>query len=332
MTRVLQPTPIRNLSAAEAYPALMKGSYPMNDDPIARAALIHYGLAVAQLTLIHHANNVVYRVHAGTHHYALRIHRRGLKRLAWIRSELHWLNALRMADFRVPMPAAPLYQDGENYAVLFHWHSGSVAQLTDITPERAYQIGGFAARLHAHVWTPPADFERPRLDAEGLFGAQSPYQSTTEDALINPSQREIIHQAETVILAHLTDLDTKPDSFGLIHGDLIPKNLIFDGDQVIALDFDDCGFGYYLYDLAPLLWFMRDQPDYPVIRAALVEGYRSIRPEIYAPAAALDSLIAARHIASIRWIAGHAAMREQAPQIIAERITRLTDFITLGSG
>lgn len=313
----------------------MKGSSPVNDDLIARAALIHYGLAIAQWSLIHHANNAVYQVDVGTHHYALRIHRRGLKRLAWIQSELQWLKALaRDTDLRVPSPAAPIYQADTTppaYAVLFHWQPGQVAQVSDITPDHAALIGRFAGHLHAHPWTPPADFERPRLDADGLFGSESPYHSDSERDLITPSQRAVLSTAETLIRAQFAALHTQPDSFGLIHGDLIPKNLIFDGDQVIALDFDDCGFGYYLYDLAPLLWFMRDHPAYSEIRAALWQGYCAIRPQSHPFSAALDSMIAARHIASIRWIAGHAAMRDRAPSIIAERITRLTHFITFGS-
>ena len=68
------------------------------------------------------------------------------------------------------------------------------------------------------------------------------------------------------------NLGSKPDAFGLIHADLHLENALFDGDAVRVIDFDDCGFGYWLYDLAVPLWDNRYRADYPAFRAALLEG------------------------------------------------------------
>jgi hypothetical protein len=72
------------------------------------------------------------------------------------------------------------------------------------------------------------------------------------------------------------------DQVGLIHADLHLDNALFRRDDVRIIDFDDCGFGYWLYDIAVPLWELRHRGDYEQFRAALVEGYTSIgdcRPE-----------------------------------------------------
>lgn len=44
-----------------------------------------------------------------------------------------------------------------------------------------------------------------------------------------------------------------PDQFGFIHYDLSFSNVLFTAREAIPLDFDECGFGHYLQDLAVAL-------------------------------------------------------------------------------
>ena len=48
-----------------------------------------------------------------------------------------------------------------------------------------------------------------------------------------------------------------PNVFGLIHADAHLDNVLFDGQQARLIDFDDCGFGYRIYDVAVALWELR---------------------------------------------------------------------------
>ena len=102
----------------------------------------------------------------------------------------------------------------------------------------------------------------------------------------------------------MAELGSKPDVFGLIHADLHLENALFDGDAVRLIDFDDCGLGYWLYDLAVPLWEYRDRDDYPAIRAALLDGYGSRRalPDV----SLLDDFIATRHVSFGLWFVGMA--------------------------
>ena len=69
-----------------------------------------------------------------------------------------------------------------------------------------------------------------------------------------------------------------PDRYGLIHADLMPENLIVSDDGVRLIDFDDCGFGWYLYDPASALLPYYGQDFYPDLLNAWAAGYRGIRP------------------------------------------------------
>jgi Ser/Thr protein kinase RdoA (MazF antagonist) len=68
--------------------------------------------------------------------------------------------------------------------------------------------------------------------------------------------------------------------FGIIHRDLKLENVLYDGERVGAIDFDMCGWGYYLFDLSVVHRCLRprhkDRQE-PLWKAFL-EGYRRKRP------------------------------------------------------
>ena len=63
-----------------------------------------------------------------------------------------------------------------------------------------------------------------------------------------------------------------PDRFGLIHCDLRLANLLIDGKEVKVIDFDDCGFGWYMYDAATPVSFYEHEPQVPGLIEVLEEG------------------------------------------------------------
>ena len=113
----------------------------------------------------------------------------------------------------------------------------------------------------------------------------------------------------------MTELGGGPEVVGLIHADLHLDNALFVREEVGLIDFDDCGFGYRLYDIAVALWELRGRDDYESFRAALVAGYTEHRPLPPDQLAHLDAFIAAREVAFALWFAGTAevnpAFRDQ---------------------
>jgi Ser/Thr protein kinase RdoA (MazF antagonist) len=94
----------------------------------------------------------------------------------------------------------------------------------------------------------------------------------------------------------MTGLGTGRDVFGLIHADLIFSNVVFHRGMPRPIDFDDCGFSYFLYDMAILLDRIEMREDYAALRAAVLEGYRQIRPLSAEHEGHIDLFILARWV------------------------------------
>jgi Ser/Thr protein kinase RdoA (MazF antagonist) len=93
-------------------------------------------------------------------------------------------------------------------------------------------------------------------------------------------------------------------SFGMIHADFHPGNLLFHRGAVRTLDFDFCGWGYYLYDIAVMLSVLVGQhSEYEVLRAGFVEGYRRVRMLSDGWEETVQMFIAARKMIRALWLA-----------------------------
>ena len=83
----------------------------------------------------------------------------------------------------------------------------------------------------------------------------------------------MLGRAADVLRAGYRRSATGPDRFGLVHADMRLANLLVDGDErASCLDFDDCGWGWYLYDLGAALSFVEDSPLVPELVDAWVRG------------------------------------------------------------
>jgi Ser/Thr protein kinase RdoA (MazF antagonist) len=114
--------------------------------------------------------------------------------------------------------------------------------------------------------------------------------------------------------------------FGLIHADLHYFNLLFEGRVVRAIDFDDCGFGYLLYDFAVMLNELLDWENYAALRAGLLAGYRRVRALPAEHEACIDSFIALRQVQDALWVLEertHVAIGEDWATDVRRRLARL---------
>lgn len=310
------------------------------NDALVTQALRHFGINYTQITPIKTSNNAVYQVNTTNATYALRIHKQSKRKLEWIETELTWLKALRQeTDLLIPKPIAPvctLNSDGTSiYCTLLEWIEGSQLLPSDTTPDHARQIGTFIAHLHNHStrFSPPPNFTLPRLDWEGMFGSNVTISINRHDDLFTPEQHSILNQIGERVREIMATLDKEPDQFGIIHADLIWKNILFNGEKVGAIDFDECAYGYYLYDLAPTLLGYMDEPNYPEIRAAIWDRYTSIRPLPASFNQHLETLVAGRYALSCYWIAANRhipAIGERASEIITFRTEQLRRYLETG--
>ena len=267
---------------------------------LARAAVVNWGLGEdSELALIKHRENAVYKlVTPCGETRALRIHRSGYHSNAALRSELQWMSALNQAGLRTPQSIETLSgdsfavlraeADGEPYQVdLLTWVEGkalgSVEQGLDDDPAvlvaNYFQVGVLAARLHniTEQWDKPAGFTRQAWDIDGCFSEHALWGRYQDLDVLTTEQMATLDAARDKLVTLLSDVGTGPDVYGLIHCDLLPENLLGDGEDIYLIDFDDSGYGWYLFEFATSLFFLLGKPYFDDVYHALVRGYRSER-------------------------------------------------------
>jgi Ser/Thr protein kinase RdoA (MazF antagonist) len=308
---------------------------------LGQAALTRWGLAHAVLTLIQHAENTTFRVYseaaradsleAGPYlpgHYLLRIHGPGrhgadLASQNAIRSELQWLDALRQ-DCGIAVPAPVVTLDGKSVVVadapgapqarvcsLLRWLPGQ-RRTASPPPRLFFRLGQLMAVMHEHArnWLPPPEFRRMRWDWNAFFGDTVGFAGLSASetwALVPPATNDLLAAVGERAAMVMRDLGESDTVWGLIHADLHLDNVLLYRSETRPIDFDDCGYGYWLYDIAVALWEQRMTPSYPAIHQAFLDGYASRRPTPDEQLIFLDLFIAMREAAFGLW---HTAMAQ----------------------
>ncbi|MGB1286878.1 MAG: phosphotransferase enzyme family protein, partial [Aggregatilineales bacterium] len=315
---------------------------------IAHEIISHYDLTNPTIEWLAYSHNAVFLVTPitdETHPYILRIHQPDSIEQSKLESELHWLTYLKTQNLTVSIPvpttsganSVDVNHQGNVYTgALFHYLRGNTIQPEKLNPTTTQHIGEFIAHMHiaAQHFTPPENFNRHTLDYEGLFGESGIYHPGDAINIFTDEQRHIMDAARDRIKKIMESIGRNKDHFGMIHGDMLLKNILIHDNTIRALDFEYCGYGYFLYDLTPLLWQMKTDADrYDTLEAALWQGYTKIRPVAAEDYQHLESFIVARQIASLRWLAQNLhnpAVKDVAPKLIQQRITELEAFLATG--
>jgi Ser/Thr protein kinase RdoA (MazF antagonist) len=193
---------------------------------------------------------------------------------------------------------------------VLRWMNGRVHSAAP-RPVHLRRLGSVMARLHNHAgqWRVPPGFVRIRWDWETFFGDTMVYGGINAAAvwdLLPDDLRRRFARVASGMRGVMTHLGEGADNFGLIHADLHLDNALFWRDEVRVIDFDDCGFGYWLYDIAVALWELRYRNDYEDFRSALIDGFTQHRPLPPGGLAHLDDFIATREVAFGLWFTGTA--------------------------
>jgi Ser/Thr protein kinase RdoA (MazF antagonist) len=281
----------------------------MTADLIARA-LPAYGLAPdTPLTLLNRSENETWR--AGD--LILRLHRQGYHTKAEIASELAWLAALQgVPGLNTVRPVSGtqglVSQIDGRHVVAFALIPGHELQPGDDLSRWFAPLGEITARLHLHArgWTAPQGFTRKRWDVETILGP-NPHWGCWRDAQgLDPQGSALLDRATRSLADQLRVYGTGPDTFGLVHADLRLANLMVDGHGLTAIDFDDCGFGWWAYDLAAALSFIETDPRLPDLIGRWCDGYTRIAPLRPEDRAMIPALIFLRRVLLTAWAATRA--------------------------
>lgn len=314
---------------------------------VARQALPSWSLGDAELELIKHRENTVFRVNARDgRSFALRVHQDSLHSGAALRSELEWMQALRKDGFRVPKVIRT--DDGELIASasagqlarrcsLLEWIDGELLNELGLCKrgmqaelgDRYRKLGAMAARLHVQAkdWTPPDGFTRHAWDESALLGDEPRMGKFWEHHLLTPRQRRSLLEARVALRGMLRELGKTPDNYGLIHGDFLPDNIVVTQDELALIDFDDCGYGWHLYEMATALFPQVMQPFFDDLVAAYLAGYRSERALDDADAALLPAFIMICGLNYLGWMQKRGAHLKHADRLAEEIINGLSGYV-----
>ena len=293
---------------------------------LADKALTAYGLAGAEIRLIQYNENVIYGIFPAQPTYQvgssgfyfpdrliLRIHATSDEEI--IVSELAWLDAMaNEGQLPVPAPVRTLQGDRQIRVVTEGIPMGRVVSMLRWMKGRKLEkglrlthlqaLGCTIARLHdfSANWQPPEGFNRPTWDWNAQLGGTM--FDVPMDELVDSMPDKYREPFETVssrVKAAMTDLGVGVGAFGLIHSDLYPENVLFNDGQAFPIDFEDCGYGYWIWDIAVALCTWAWESDWEELRDSLYSGYEQIRHLPEKQWHLLDLFIAAQYATMLLW-------------------------------
>ena len=250
----------------------------------------------------------------------LRVHRVGYSSAEEIRSELAWMNALRrdgVIETAAPLPGV----DGElvqtlvspsgrpsRYAVAFERLPGTEPEAGADAPRWFERLGELTARMHAHAksWRLPPGFRRKRWDMDAMVGEKGFWGSWRDAAGLDERGVAVLEQALSLIRARLDIYGVGSERFGLVHADLRLANLLADDAHLRIIDFDDCGFSWYLYDFATAVSFIENDAMVPELLRAWVAGYVKAATLSAEEKREIPTFVVLRRILLTAWLASHA--------------------------
>lgn len=294
---------------------------PPDHEAFARAALPAYGLAAdTDLRLLSLSENATYLAGDGADPIVLRVHRPGYHSVEGIRSELAWMTALR-AETSVVTPELILASGGADvvtaevdgealYVDAVTFVAGRTAE-EDPDAVGFDELGRITAVMHRHsrTWTPPAGFTRFSWDLDTILGPRARWGDWRLTPGLSDADRDWIRRASGEITARLTEFGTAPGRFGLVHADLRLANLMVDPADpaagITVIDFDDCGWSWYLADLGAAVSFIEDTPTGERIIADWLRGYFEVDSIPVGDLRLIPTFVMMRRIMLTAWIASH---------------------------
>ena len=285
---------------------------------LAEMTLLRYPAALqGKLSLLCRSENATFLLEAAGKRYALRLHRADYHQRADIESELQWLDALRETGIDVPQAVVDregqrvqtlmLEEGSARHAVLFHWIEGEMPG-TDVDPRAFQQLGNITARLHQHSrsWQRPADFQRITWDHHTMVSPQSHWGDWRDAPNLRVQDHAIVEETIARVGSTLAEFGKEPRNYGLIHADLRLTNLLLYKGETRVIDFDDCGFGWYLHDLAAAISFVEHHPRAAEWVDHWIRGYEQVAHITDAEMERIPALLIQRRIQLLAWAGSHA--------------------------
>ncbi|SDC01615.1 Ser/Thr protein kinase RdoA involved in Cpx stress response, MazF antagonist [Raineyella antarctica] len=291
----------------------------ITDGVAARAAASHGFTSAASIRLLAESENTSYLVtEPGTRRErsaVIRVHRGGYHDPAEIESELVWLDVLaRLGTLRVVRPLETAWgervltfpvEGGVRHAVAFERVNGTHPDPDALTAEEFHRLGAITATLHDSVRHLRRPVSRSSWDWPHTLGASGRWGRWEDGPGMTPELVREIAPAVRLLLNRLAVYGEAAHRYGLIHGDLRTANLMVDEGGYTVIDFDDCGFGWFMYDFATAVSFRETDPRLAEWQAAWVDGYRTVRQLMRPDERMLPSFVLLRRLMLLARMGSH---------------------------
>ena len=301
---------------------------------LAAEAMKRYSISVADIELINYEFNATFKVtDVDGEFFALRLNVNSLRTLPNLEGEIAFVKfLLENSSLSIPSPimcnnggfvstvSSDLIERPLN-CVLYSWLKGE--ELGDEpSTEQLFALG--AAMATTHIATKefelPADAILPSLQ-DFMWGEQNHLLAT------RPGYDSDACEAVTKMINTIQELVdsfyevTTPQS---IHADLHGWNVMWHEGELSVFDFDDCGIGLPIQDLATALYYL----DTPEQDEALLAGYKSIRNLPEYTQTQMKLLLLHRRLLLLNYLfeTTNNEHKEMIPAYITETLKRIENF------
>lgn len=295
-----------------------------------------YGINNAKISCINFEFNATFAVESDSGiKYALRINFNSTRTIENMQAEVQWVRHLnRTSGINTPTPIATLKDQyivsglhadsGQTLnGVMYSWLDGEEIG-DEPTMEQLHEVGRAIARLHQES----TDFA---LSSAGALPTFNDFFWGTEDflfsekSMLSDKDRDLIEQARDLIMKYTDEL-YQSSPVHIIHADFHGWNLMWHEGQLSIFDFDDCGFGVEAQDLAVALYYL----DTPEQDAALLNGYKSVKPLPTYSELAMKALLLQRRLLLLNYLfeTKNQEHKEMLPAYLEKSLERVSTFLT----
>ena len=283
--------------------------------------------------LIKHRENAVFGVILKNNiKAALRLHRPGYKDLTEIKSEMWWTKALAKKGFPVPCPIEShkgedvIQVSSDLVATMIEWVEGAPIGDAKIPIKGSgkkiyFELGMLLADLHnlTEDLNFPDWFKRPLWDIDGLLGETPNWGRFWESSGLSQEEKYILKLTRNKVKLILQKYKFGGAETLLLHGDAIRENVFNGPNGLTLIDFDDCGYGFPIYDLATATIQSIEDKHYQNRCDAILNGYGKDRYLTDADFGLFPIFSMLRVLATSSWIISRAKKGSSVIDIYKQR-------------
>ncbi|GBQ25727.1 putative homoserine kinase type II [Acetobacter estunensis NRIC 0472] len=302
-----------------------------------------YGLAPdSAWSLLSFSENAVYRINTPQGEtFILRLHRPHYRSVDDIRSEITFIEHLRTDKVLLTPAILPTLNretlsftgqgEQEQHAVLFAYHPGH-APSEDRLAEEFHELGRISARLHNYTATHTNlnRLRRPVWNVDVAIGPNAMWGCWRNTSNMTAEQTALLDAADRMVRTKLERYGRPIARWGLLHGDMRLTNILRNGDETCIIDFDDCGFGWHMYEFACACTFMECCDNIEALTTSWLRGYAQIRPLSQEDIQIVPTLLMLRRLLMVGWFTTHqhsAEARALEPGFLKKSLTMAKDYL-----